>query len=364
MKIAFIHNLPFGGGNRMINSIIDRYKSSNDIELFVIGTKNYKEISGITNRFYKIKPWRGFLPYNLWIILVLPFIHKKIAENEDWSSFDCIFFSHDYFSKSPYLLKFINNKRKYYLCQESQREFYESSKYHAPTIKEKIANLLRYPIKIIDRNNVSHANILFCNSIYSKKTLGKIYNREFKVIYPGVDEKYFTPSRVKKENLILCVGGINRVKNQEFIIKSLDPILCKYLLVLVGDGKQKYKNKILNLNKNIKIISNINDEELIALYRKSKLTCIGAYKEPFGLSSIESQACGTPVVSLNEGGPKETIINEETGYLCSRTKNDFLTKVKMAIKNNKNLGKNAVVNVKKYWTWDITLKPLDKYFLK
>jgi glycosyltransferase involved in cell wall biosynthesis len=362
MKIAIVHNLPGGGAVRMLEQIIERYKKVNQIDLYCVGTTNILNIEGTKNNFYKVKPWKGFLLYNLWIIFILPLIHRQIAKSIDWSKYDLIFFTHDYFTKSPYLLRYINHSNKVYLCQESQREFYEPSKYHTQNVKEEVAKILRYPIKWIDVRNVKGASRLLCNSLYSKKILYKIYQREPTVVYPGVDEKYFCPKKIKKQDLIICIGGINKTKNQEFLINSLHSLLGKYKLVLVGSGSKKYINRIIGDNEHIEVLTKITDSNLRNLYRKSKLTCVTAYKEPFGLSSIESQSCGTPVLTVDGGGTVETIVNGKTGYISKMNEVEFLNKAIMIL-NRTDMGSAARTNVISNWTMEKTLKSLDKFFL-
>jgi glycosyltransferase involved in cell wall biosynthesis len=363
-KIAFFHNLPGGGGIRMEENIISRYKNKFEIDLYVIGENIPSDITGVNTIFIKQNPWKGFIFRNLWIFFVLPLIHKNIAKQIN-KKYQFIFITHDYFTKSPYLLRYINIDNVY-LCQEPQREFYEPSVYHAPLLKDKIANCLRYPIKIIDEVNVSHAKHIVCNSQYSKKIIDSVYKKNSEVIYPGVDTKIFKPTLNSKQNIILCIGGINRIKSQYYFAKALKPLLSKYQLILVGNGRQEYLNKI---NKDFQqselhIINKISDKELINYYSKSKVTCNVAYKEPFGLSSIESQACGTAVVSVDEGGTPETIINGKTGYICKRDENEILRATSLVLNKCNQMGANARKNIVNNWNWEKTLKPLDKYFPK
>lgn len=366
-KIAIVHNLPTGGGLRMLNQIINRYKSRCEIDLFSISNTFHPKITGVNNIQIKVIPWKGFILYNLWLIFVLPHIHKNISKKYKWLKYDFVFASHDYFTKSSYIFRYINN-RIIYLCQEPQREYYEPWKIHAPFIKDKIANIFRYPIKHIDKTNVKFVSRIICNSKYSSKIIRNIYNLKSEIVYPGVDEKIFSPSNKKKENILLCIGSISRVKGQDFLINSLKSILDKNKLLLIGNGRREdvnYVKKIMRKanTKNVQILHNVSDKKLIDCYRKAKVTCITAHNEPFGLSSIESQACGTPVVSVSEGGPNESIINGKTGYISRRNEREYLLKTINAINNIDKMKNKCVKNIKDNWTWNKTLKPLDKYFL-
>ena len=60
------------------------------------------------------------------------------------------------------------------------------------------------------------------------------------------------------------------------------------------------------------------DEQIRELYRSSRATLLPGI-EDFGIVPVESQACGTPVVALNAGGARETVIDGETGVLVDGT---------------------------------------------
>lgn len=55
--------------------------------------------------------------------------------------------------------------------------------------------------------------------------------------------------------------------------------------------------------------------------------------EPFGMIALESMACGTPVISLNEGGPKESIIHEETGFLSDNNTKQYAQYIQYILDN-------------------------------
>ena len=195
---------------------------------------------------------------------------------------------------------------------------------------------------------------IYVNSKYSQGIIKKIFNRESTIIYPRVDTKYFCPNKkVKKENLILSIGGLSKVKGHDFVIKSLYELLGDYTLVIVGEGRNKdreYLKKLAsNKNKFIRFESNMSDHEMLNLYRKSVLLCIGAHLEPFGLTSLEAQSSGTPVVGVAEGGIPETIINGETGYTVPRESTIFLEAVKKTIANYHHLGRKARLVMRRNW---------------
>lgn len=359
-KIAIFHNLPGGGSTRVLKEIYIHFSNK-----YIVDVYTYDENQNLwrniifpyKQKVIKIYPWKGFIKRLIWIIFILPFIHMKLANKINKKNYKTIIVNHDYFTKSPYLLRYLS-KKKIYILQEPQREYYEPAKYHAPHLKNKLANIIRYPIKVIDIYNTKKADVIIANSIYSVKTISKIYRRKPILMYPGVNVDFFKPNRnIKKEKILLSIGAIKPIKGHDFIIRSLHRILGKYQLIIVGDGKDKYIKELYsiagNKKKFVKIIDkHITDVELVSLYQKSLILCTAAYKEPLGLISLEAQSCGTPVVAINEGGIQETIIDGVTGYLSERSEKKFEEKVLMALKHNKILSQNARNNILSKWKWD------------
>jgi glycosyltransferase involved in cell wall biosynthesis len=93
------------------------------------------------------------------------------------------------------------------------------------------------------------------------------------------------------------------------------------------------------------------------------LTFCCAHREPFGLVALESQACGTPVLAVNEGGYRDTIISHKTGFLLPRKIKPFALKAMALLKNSeeiKLLGIQAVKYIHENWNWQIRGKQLEK----
>ena len=88
----------------------------------------------------------------------------------------------------------------------------------------------------------------------------------------------------------------------------------KEAIVLVGLSKKQIKN----LPKNIIGITRTNStKELAEIYTASDVFFNPTLEETLGLTNIEAQACGTPVITFNTGGSIETIDNS-TGYIVEK----------------------------------------------
>lgn len=155
---------------------------------------------------------------------------------------------------------------------------------------------------------------LFCNSKTVQKRIENIYKREVKTIYPGIDTSFFVPSIAKpEEQYFLTVSRLVSHKKIELAIKACHQL--KQKLYIVGTGRDKSKlTKLIKSIKdpNIKLLGKVDDNQLLNLYQNCK-ALICPQLEDFGLTPLEAQSCGKPVIAYKKGGLTETVINHKTG---------------------------------------------------
>lgn len=93
----------------------------------------------------------------------------------------------------------------------------------------------------------------------------------------------------------------------------------KKLIITYGKNDPE-KNKIQEMTQgyqNIEMRQSPSDVELRDLIRGATATIYVPVDEDFGMSPVESMACGTPVIAVNDGGLKESIIDKKTGILIN-----------------------------------------------
>lgn len=175
---------------------------------------------------------------------------------------------------------------------------------------------------------------VICVSNYTKKRLGEFGLKNLSVIPNGLDFKKFynphVPSFVDREDLILSVGALKYRKGQHVSITAFARVCntfkhLKYLIV--GDqsdtayfGHLKKLVTDLSIEGRVEFLDSISDEELMVLYRKSKLFALtsiseGAHFEGFGLVYLEAGACGLPVIGSLNSGAEDAIQQGKTGFL-------------------------------------------------
>ena len=96
-----------------------------------------------------------------------------------------------------------------------------------------------------------------------------------------------------------------------------------------GDHAKSYAENIVNnLPENVKVLGEISESELLDIYSRCRGFICTAMDEDFGMTPVEAMASGKPVVAVNEGGFKETVIHGKTGLLINADVNSVIEAVK------------------------------------
>lgn len=152
----------------------------------------------------------------------------------------------------------------------------------------------------------------------------KYYFRESSVIYPAIDDKFyskkFTPSHLREYYLI--VSRLVPYKKVDLAIKAFN--ILKKPLVVVGTGSEQSKLKEL-AGETIKFAGSVDDTQLVNYYKDARAVLF-PQDEDYGLVPIEAQACGTPVIAYGKGGALETIIKNITGVFFDKQTPESLVK--------------------------------------
>ena len=176
------------------------------------------------------------------------------------------------------------------------------------------------------------ADVIINNSKFTQSIMKKYFNIDTFIVCPSVDLEKFNPKFAKPKERKYFLS-IQRPDWQKRLLLQIDAFKgLKEKLIIVG-GKEKLDEQLENIVKefdNIKYLGHVSDRKLINLYAKAKATIQTAYFEDFGIVPIESFACGTPVIVVDEGGFKESVHNSSLGI---RVKKPYLKNLRRTIVN-------------------------------
>ena len=228
---------------------------------------------------------------------------------------------------------------------------------------------------------LSKADLVTSSSKFEYNFLNQNYEtpeQKLRIVYPGVDIDLFKPTSTNKENTLLVVGRIQPQKGQINTLKLFHKLLLlspDLKLNFVGgpsgnDGKEYLKtieNEIeqTGLKNNVQFLNTATQEQLINEYNKAKIVVHASQYETFGLIALEANACGVPVVSINQGPLKETIENGQNGYIAESFEDENLILFcKNVLSDSEYQSKTQIncLNVAKQYDWKNTAKQLKEIY--
>lgn len=170
-------------------------------------------------------------------------------------------------------------------------------------LKSKIARLIMHYMRIWDTRTSNGVDYFIANSHFIARRIWKCYRRKAEVIYPPVDVDKFTLHE-QKEDFYLTASRMVPYKKMDLIVEAFSKMPDKKLIVI---GKGPDFEKIRKLaGPNVKMLGYQPDEVLRDYMQRAKAFVFAA-EEDFGITPVEAQACGTPVIAYGKGGSLETV---------------------------------------------------------
>jgi glycosyltransferase involved in cell wall biosynthesis len=167
--------------------------------------------------------------------------------------------------------------------------------------------ILHY-IRMWDLGTAGRVDHFVANSRYVAARIRKIYSREADVINPPVDVSRI-PLRAAKEDFYVTVSRLVPYKKVDLIVRAFTEMGKP--LVVIGAGPDMAKVKAL-AGPNIQLLGYQEDAAVFEWVGRARAFLFAA-DEDFGISPLEANACGTPVIFYGKGGLLETIPQPDCG---------------------------------------------------
>ncbi len=311
MRVAIVHDdlVQWGGAERVLLGLLQAYPDATlYTSLFDDSNKILKEKFGskkiFTSFLQKIPGWKYFYK------ALLPF-YGLAFEQFDFSNFDLVISHTTRFAKS-----IITKPETIHICYSHTPPRFL---WHFSGEKNYgLFDLLLSKLRIYDAITARRVDYFLAGSENAKNRIKKVYKVPSKVVYPFIDLERFKNTQSFDGGYFLVVSRLNKYKRVDLAVKA-----CMKLglsLRVIGSGPEQEK---LPKTKEIEYLGNLDDSLTTAVLAGCKALIICG-EEDFGLTSLEAQALGKPVIAFAKGGILETVILNKTGILFEEQTEDSL----------------------------------------
>jgi glycosyltransferase involved in cell wall biosynthesis len=224
-----------------------------------------------------------------------------------------------------------------YFCYEPPRFIYDDA--DAVTARMGLSGIAARPLfglyKRLDRVMVRRADAILANSHYGAERLRSAYNRSATVITHGADLRPASAAEIQEVRtryglqgkfVLLSVNFLHPRKRIDLFLRAVAELKERApnaAALVVGSGPEQDALHVLaaelGIWEQVRFTGFIPDEHLAAFYAASDVYVHTGKNESFGLSVLEASAEGLPIVSVNEGGPREIVADGTMGLLVEPT---------------------------------------------
>ncbi len=229
--------------------------------------------------------------------------------------------------------------------------------------------VFKHAFKVLDRKAWKYFDGVIATSLEVKKRIirGGLHEDDSRMVlyHPGIDWYSFAESDVF-DPILLVPGRIMWTKNIELAIDAFVKagLPSEWKLIISGflDNKSQEYFEMLKdrtrKNTQIEFIPSPSDQTLKRLYQRASAVLFPPLNEDWGLVPLEAMASGKPVVANARGGPLESVIPGETGWLLEPRVEEWAEVLKEISTNKKlliEMGRKAREHVKRYdWSYFVS----------
>ena len=307
-RVAIVHDalVNAGGAERVVTFLCDAFP---DAPLFTsvylpdrtyaeFRTRTIHELPGASRARSEVAAKR-MLPWWLW-----GFSHL------DLSGFDVVLSSTTFAAKH---VRPPRGVRHVSYCYAPFRllwkpEAYEASSLPVGTAAQRVIDLARPALRAWDRRAMDRVSAVATTCRNMARAIAECYNRDAAVIYAPVRLSEYRIG-TGPGDYYLSVSRLISHKRVDLAVQA-----CRQLgrkLIVVGDGPELERLRAMG-DQHVTFAGLVDKDTLVDLYAgcRALLFCS---EEDYGLTPIEAQASGRPVIAFGAGGALETVVDGRSG---------------------------------------------------
>jgi glycosyltransferase involved in cell wall biosynthesis len=338
MKVALVHDWynVNAGGEKVMRAILNSFKDKScladspfatdweKIEVDNIQVFSLIDFLSESDRQYLLNGRKVHTSFIQWFPFAkkfyrnyLPFF-KRATSSFDLSEFDLIISSSAAVSKNVR-----KRKGQIHICYchtpiryawDLQDEYLR----HLNPVMKPFSFIIKFFLSSLrkwDLENTPNIDHFLANSHFVAERIRRIYNREATVVYPPVDTHSFALNNNVRKDFYVTAGRLVPYKNVDVIAETFSKMPDKKLYI-IGDGPEK--NMVAKYaGKNVILLGYQPKDRMVKYIQEAKAFILAA-EEDFGITTVEAQSCGTPIIAYKKGGYLETVVDGQTGVFFEK----------------------------------------------
>ncbi|PIZ45936.1 glycosyl transferase [candidate division WWE3 bacterium CG_4_9_14_3_um_filter_41_6] len=314
-RIALVHDdfMQWGGAERVMAAIAHEFPDA-PIYTSMVDSRVIAK-TGIDPKRFRTSVFDA-LPAKRVFNKVLFAWYPHVFENFDFTDFDLVFststrFAHGVITKpSTKHISYIHSPFRGFW---DPHQYFEHKRFGDMT--RNILSPLLSRMRKTDYISAQRADVVYGNSTAVVERINKYYRRDAQVLFPFVDTVRFsreTPPEFKlPDNYVVVISRLVEWKRIDLAIQACNKLNLP--LVVLGTGSAYAQLSHLSGRHTI-MAGYVSDEQASYILNRARALIHPQY-EDFGMTTLEANACGVPVVAYNKGGAQDTVIDGTTGVL-------------------------------------------------
>jgi glycosyltransferase involved in cell wall biosynthesis len=189
---------------------------------------------------------------------------------------------------------------------------------HSTVVRALLPPLIRR-LQEWDRRTAARPDWYVANSSTTADRIRRLYGRPSTIIPPPVDVARFSMD-APDEEYYLVVSRLNGYKRVDLAVQAFRGFGRQ--LLVVGDGPVRGALEGL-ADRNVRFAGQLPDAEVAKAYARCRAFILPG-EEDFGITPLEANASGRPVIAFKSGGALDTVVDGQTGVLFSEQTVDGL----------------------------------------
>ncbi len=324
MKIAIAHEWldTYAGSERVVEQVLNLYP---DADLFSLvdfldpHDRAFIQHKPVTTSFIQTLPFarKHFRQY-------LPLMPMAI-EQFDLAEYDLVISSNHAIAKGVLTradqlhISYVHTPIRY--AWDLQTQYLHQAGLHQGG-KGALTRLILHYLRLWDVSSAQRVDRFVANSHFVARRIWKTYRRPATVIYPPVATHRFRADRPRDE-FYLTVSRFVPYKRVDLTIAAFNQLGLP--LVVIGDGAGRDRLQAI-AKPNIQFLG-YQSAAVVQDHMERCKAFVFPAEEDFGITPVEAQAAGAPVIAYGRGGVTETVIANKTGLFFRTQTTDALIEV-------------------------------------